>query len=297
MIKMNGAYINGIDDKKTKDKTAENADGASTTDYILFSLTVPDASTGDIHYGLGKTVIASGGTANFNVNGLFFNIIDHGMKHGSCKRVWLSLGGAGTNTFTNIQKIFEKNDNTRNFLLGNLAAIAGIIEVVFSDLEFVGFDMDLEDGSLKDGMVPLIIELSKLKDYQFTFCPYSNESGWVDSLRGVYSGLNRQPVVGMNLQVYSGGAGNNPNTWTSYLKKNLSGTGLTESQAESFIWPIQSFDSEAQPVSTPDQMKHNLKNKWKSKGGSFWATQNLSQPGKTIYTWADYAGAITEGID
>ena len=136
-------------------------------------------------------------------------------------------------------------------------------------------------------------------EYPFTFCAYTNETDWFTALSSVYSKLKVQPVVGITLQTYSGGYGNDPTAWTKDLEAYLQDrrnppTGLAS--AEGFILPILSMDDTAGPPPpySPSQMTSNLK-AWQSTGGSFWATQALfhSSPAQR---WSDYAAAISRGI-
>ncbi|HEX2570288.1 MAG TPA: hypothetical protein VH877_12065 [Polyangia bacterium] len=225
------------------------------------------------------------------------------MTTASCQRVWLSLGGAGSETFTNIQTILNNGGTAATNLINNLVALATSLKALSGKITSVGFDMDNEDAS-PSAVVPLIvalynkgISLLPAINFQFTFCPYTDEDDWCAALASVYSGLKGvQPVVGFNLQTYSGGAGNNPVTWTqslaNYLTAHPNTTGV--SSAAGFILPILSMDNMASPTKTPAHMKADLKN-WGSTGASFWATQALFQSNQT-YTWKDYAAAIAAAI-
>ena len=77
------------------------------------------------------------------------------------------------------------------------------------------------------------------------------QSEWIAALQQVYSTLKTQPVVGYNLQTYSGGSGNDPTKWTTAIA-NAKNTGVSD--PASFVWPIVSCDPTATPVSTPAQV-------------------------------------------
>ncbi|HEY0014710.1 MAG TPA: hypothetical protein VGC13_00265 [Longimicrobium sp.] len=308
MTIMNGVYINGLDNATTNVNTTAQAGGTATADYILFSLTVPD-QTGTIYYGLGNNVLASNGAVAPAAAAILAPVVTAGVTKGNCTRVWLSLGGAGSptvsnETFSNISTILAKGGTAATNLVQNLAALATSMKALSSKITSVGFDLDNEDAS-PSSVVPLVaalynhgIKQSPAVKYPFTFCAYQDDSDWFDALAGVYSALNGvQPVVGITLQVYAGGRNNNPVTWTqdlaNYLQKPGSKpTGL--SSAEGFILPIQSMDDTAGPVYTPGQMTSNLR-RWRSTGGSFWATQALFQS-PPPQRWPDYASAIASGI-
>jgi hypothetical protein len=164
--------------------------------------------------------------------------------------------------------------------------------------------MDNEDA-LPSDVVALVVALyshgiqqSPAVEYPFTFCAYADDTDWFDALASVYSGLNNvQPVVGITLQTYAGGGGNDPIAWTSDLAAYLQNpdkkpTGL--SSANGFILPIQSIDDTAPPTYSPSQMTSNIET-WQSTGGSFWATQALFQSSPALQ-WSDYASAIASGI-
>jgi hypothetical protein len=304
MTIMNGAYINGLDDVTTNLKTTEQAVGTATTDYILFSLTVHDATTGDIYYGLGNNVVATKGAVTLAAAEILAPVVTAGVTKGNCTRVWLSLGGAGTSTFANISTILENGGAPAAYLIGNLAALASSLKALSSKITAVGFDMDNEEPPIS-AVVALVVALYKhgiaqspAVEYPFTFCAYDDDNSWFDALASVYSGLNGiQPVVGITLQTYAGGGGNHPTAWTNDLAAYLRNpdnqpTGL--SSADGFILPIQSLDNTAPPTYPPSQMTSNLET-WQSTGGSFWATQALFQS-SPAQQWSAYASAIASGI-
>jgi hypothetical protein len=309
MSVMNGAFINGLDDEATNEKTTAEAPGTATTDYILFSVTVHDTTTGDIYYGLGDYVVAAQGSVTPAADAILGPVVTAGVTLGSCTKIWLSLGGAGSatienNTFTYINTILTDGGQAATYLLDNLAALATWLKAFSSKITSVGFDLDNEDAPISVA-VPLVVALynhgigqSPQANYPFTFDAYFGATEWFEALSGVYSGLDGvQPVVGFTLQTYAGGSGNNPTTWTQELAKYIQNpgnkpTGL--SSADGFILPILSNDNTAGPAYTPSEMTSHLET-WRSTGGSFWATAALFQPGQA-HNWADYASGIAKGI-
>lgn len=307
MIVMNGAYINGLDNLATNLNTTEQAVGTATTDYILFSLTVHD-NTGDIYYGLDNNRVATNGAVTPIATAIFVPVVTAGVTKGRCTKIWLSIGGSGGSTFKNINQILNNGGTAATNLINNLAALANFLKALSSKITSVGFDMDNEeeeDAPIPEVVPALVVALynhgitqSPEVKYPFTFCAFENNTAWFDALANVYSGLNGvQPVVGITLQTYAGGEGNDPTTWTSdlaaYLQTPASKpTGL--SSANGFILPIQSMDNTAPPTYRPSQMTSNLK-AWQSTGGSFWATQSLVQS-SPAQQWSDYASAIASGI-
>jgi hypothetical protein len=305
---MNGAFINGLDDEPTNEKTTAEAPGTATTDYILFSLTVHDTTTGDIYYGLGDYVVASQGRVTPDAHAILGPVVNAGVTLGSCTKIWLSLGGAGSatienNTFTYINTILTDGGQAATYLLDNLAALATWLKASSNKITAIGFDMDNEDAPVSV-VVPLVVALynhgigqSPRADYQFTFDAYGSANDWFEALSGVYSGLGVQPVIGVTLQTYAGGADQNPATWTQELATYIQDpgnkpTGL--SSADGFILPVLSNDDTAGPTYTPSEMTSLLET-WRSTGGVFWATQALFQAGQA-HNWADYAEGIAKGI-
>lgn len=304
MTTMNGAYINGLDDATTNLNTTAQAVGTTTTDYILFSLTVHDTTTGDIYYGLGDNIVATKGAVTPAAAIILAPVVTAGVTKGRCTKVWLSIGGAGSPTFTNISAILQNGGTAATYLINNLAALAASLKALSSKITSVGFDIDNEEP-LIPGVAALVVALYDhgikqplAVEYPFTFCAYDSETDWFDALASVYSGLNGvQPVVGITLQTYAGGGGNDPTAWTSDLAAYLQNpeskpTGL--SSANGFILSIQSMDDTAPPTYSPSQMTSNL-GTWQSTGGSFWATQALFQS-SPAQQWSDYASAIARGI-
>lgn len=302
MTIMSGAYINGLDDAPTNLKTTAQALGTAATDYILFSLTVHDTTTGDIYYGLGNNTVATSGAVTLAAARILAPVVIAGVTVGHCTKVWLSIGGSGGNTFTNISTILQNGGTAATNLINNLAALATSLKALGSGITSVGFDMDDEDSETLDVVVALVVALynhgiqqSPRVEYPFTFCAFGNETGWFDALASVFAGLNGvQPVVGITLQTYSGGGGNDPTAWTSDLEAYLQNTPTGLPSANGFILPIQSMDNTTFPTYTPSQMTSNLET-WQSTGGSFWATQALFQS-SPAQQWSEYASAIASGI-
>lgn len=120
--------------------------------------------------------------------------------------VFASLGGDG-DTYTNIAA-------NRAVAVQNLVALG-------SALGLDGYDIDFEPSSYtvddRDLVVWLTIELAGVGMHA-TYCPYRNESWWLDALADVYENLHVQPVRWMNLQCYDGGQSNNPSDWVATVK-------------------------------------------------------------------------------
>jgi hypothetical protein len=291
---MNGAYFNGLDQNGLAVALA-NIPGSVTTDYILFSLEVPSGTSADINFGLSPIVLAAGGHVTPATDKLLCSVVRAGVAKGKCQRVWLSIGSGGSSAFTNIQTILNTGGTLKTTLLQNFGAICQALKNI-TGVKAVGFDMDYEEGGNELATVVANVTIALYKEFQcqVTFCPYQQrwQDKWIAALQQVYSTLKIQPVVGYNLQTYSGGNGNDPTQWTTTIA-NAPNTGVSD--PASFVWPIVSCDSTATPVSTPQQVVQKLRG-WRSKGASLWAAASLSNPPSSPTQLTDYGEAIFRGI-
>lgn len=293
---MNGAYFNSLDQESGLQNALTQIPNSGTTDYIIFSLNVNSSSSPDINFGLTGPVLASGGIAQAGTSNIIAPIVSAGIKQGSCQRVWLSIGGWGSNAFTNINDILEGPAGNKTTLFNNFKAIITAIESI-EGAKFAGFDLDFEQSpeNLQTLVSNMTIAFYKEFNCKFTFCPFQHLSGqkqlvspWISSLSTVHSALHTQPVVGINLQIYAGGTGNDPTAWVNAVAAEP-GTGVAD--ASSFIWPIFSCDTTAPPNATPSQVTTDMQG-WKSRGASLWATAALPYEG---FGLGDYAAAIAAG--
>jgi hypothetical protein len=291
---MNGAYFNGLD-QGGLDIALANIPGSVTTDYILFSLEVPSGTSANINFGLSTIVLATGGHATPSTDELLCRVVRAGVDKGKCRRVWLSIGSGGSSAFANIQTIFNTGGTLKTTLLANFGAIRQAL-LNITGVEAVGFDMDYEESGndLTSRVANVTIALYNAFQCQVTFCPYQQwlQNNWIAALQQVYSTLGTQPVVGYNLQTYSGGNRNVPTEWTTAIA-NAQNTGVSD--AASFVWPIVSCDPTATPVSTPQQVVQKLQG-WRSKGASLWAAASLPKPPPFPTKLTDYGEAIARGI-
>lgn len=286
-ITMNGAYMASLFQKQPDvlSATLKQIPGSVTTDFILFSYEVPSSSSADVHDVQGE-LVASGGKVTDTAGKVLDQVVKLGRTQGALQRVWLGLGSAGTPTYTNLKKILEHDGTLKKTLLDNFRAL-------YDKVGATGFDLDYEGDTSELGtLLPDIVDaFHKKLSCQFTFCPYWNPKAWSSALADIYTKVGSQPVVGMNLQVYEGGAGNDPVAWTDALKKT-SGTGVSD--PDNFIWPIQSIYKDNPPSYSPSEMESNLKT-WKSKGGSFWNNFFFTKS-DLDWTMTDFSKGIAAGI-
>ncbi|WP_438727250.1 hypothetical protein ACR9YC_10325 [Parasphingorhabdus sp. DH2-15] len=290
MTIFNGAYITGLfDDHNNCQSTsiATNMGQSDFTDYIFWSVHVDPS--GNLHYN--NEQLCMNGTPVAATVSCLKAVVTAG-KAASLERVWLSIGAGGTSDFSNIDTILKTGGATLSNLLSNFTAIAAALDIY-------GFDYDNED---QIGNVGVITGLTQAlyntnNNYRFSFCPYGSSSFvspyWIACLEGIYKNLSTQPVIGFNLQCYSGGAGSDPKGWVAAV--NNAGTAKTGIRdANALIRPGLAVQGSASgPAYSPAQMTSEFKG-YGSVGGWIWNTANVASNGNNP-SLSDYAAAITVG--
>lgn len=131
--------------------------------------------------------------------------------------VLASIGGGGVSDFSNIQTIYDNNNNSFNET--PLQKNFQVFRQSFPAIDLI--DMDCEDNYDQPSFVAfceMLIEIG----FGITFCPYQNKPFWTGSLTAIeqnYPGA----VKWWNLQCYDGGAGNDPATWAAAIQKAIPG--------------------------------------------------------------------------
>jgi hypothetical protein len=121
--------------------------------------------------------------------------------------VLLTVGGAGDNSWANIASDWD----------GAIANFKALRDALSLD----GVDIDYEGGYSPTDQA-IITELTcrlAQEGIQTTYCPYENESWWLDCAAAAYAQLGKQPVRWMNLQCYDGGGGNDPAAWVKEVAR------------------------------------------------------------------------------
>ncbi|MFB9330157.1 discoidin domain-containing protein [Paenibacillus aurantiacus] len=189
----------------------------------------------------------------------------------SVKRLEISVGSAAVRDFENIKNLVaSQGTGTSSVLYRNFQALKNAIGA-----DAVSFDNeDLYDVSSTVAFGNMLAGLG----FKITLCPYTNTSYW----QSVKSQLGTK-VDRVYLQVYDGGAGNNPATWSNVL-------GMT-------VMP--GLDSKtASGGNTPAQVSTKMAN-WKVSagitGGFIWYYDAmLANPSGG--SAADYAAAINNAL-
>ncbi len=266
------------------DAVINDLKGSGFTTVIAWSVHVN--TSGDLIYN--DTSIVSGGKY-IGDSGWSANLAALKQGKTSVNRLLFSIGsGPPPRDFTNIQALIKKQGTgTNSILYKNFKALKDAIPAID------GIDLDDED-CYDQNMVVQLSQMLNTLGYKVTFCPYTNPTFWVDSLYA----LNSQTpglVVGFNLQCYSGGGGNDPQTWINAIAKKM-GSGF---DAKGFIYPglcASNKDGDAGGGLSPDQITTQF-TKWRTagiQGGWIWRYDHIKNFGK--YTAADYANAIVKGL-
>jgi hypothetical protein len=197
----------------------------------------------------------------------------------SVTRVEFSVGSAGVADFETIESLISsQGTGPSSVLYRNFSALKAAIPIV----DAINYD----DESNYDvaSTVSLSIMLGDL-GYKVTLCPYTNSSFWT----AVFNQTNAQRpglVDRILLQVYAGGASNNPVTWSGYFG------GL---QVEAGLW--SRHGTNCATGDTPSSVRTKMTN-WRSGvgGGWMWLLDDMLAC-DSQYPLEDYAAAINEALN
>jgi hypothetical protein len=257
------------------------------TTVLLWSIHVH--ANGDFYYN--DTLMVSGGELKLGAD---FTENVKALVKGGVKEILLSVGAWGTtDDFVNLQATW----NTAG--AANLGALSAAFPVTAVD-----FDYESQSG-YGPTEVALIVDLT-MKVSQLgvgvTYCPYTEIPFWTQCLQQSYQqNGNVQPVSWMNLQCYSGGAGNDPRDWIAAVK----GADAGVADAGAFIVPGYWVASGDGGTMCPSQLQSTFQGFEGTgiTGGFLWNSADLFQNesansptcGGGTYP-ADYANAIVKGL-
>nr|WP_260986775.1 discoidin domain-containing protein [Paenibacillus terrae] len=189
----------------------------------------------------------------------------------SVKRLEISVGSWGVSDFQNIKNLVaSQGTGSGSILYKNFAALKsalGVDAVSFDNEDLYDVNSAVAFGKMLSGM-----------GLKITLCPYTNVGYWQSVKSQLGSSVDR-----VYLQVYDGGAGNDPAAWSSQL-------GMT-------VMP--GLDSKTSSGgNTPAQVNSRMSG-WKSsagiQGGFIWYYDAiLNNPGGG--SAADYAAAINSAL-
>ena len=203
-----------------------------------------------------------------------------------------SVGGWGVGDFNNIKALLAKyGPDPANPLYQSFKALTQAIPAIdFIDLD----DETTYDQASTVAFSQLLYDSFKLR---ITFCPYANTSHWTNCFKALNTktpGL----VLGLNLQCYAGGAGNDPHDWIQALNQTM-GSGF---QAEALVWPgLWCLNGTGCDQGTPPADMQTQFRQWNQNdsisGGFVWLYDDIlhCKP-STGKTTADYAQALRQGL-
>lgn len=192
----------------------------------------------------------------------------------SVNRIEFSIGGWGVGDFANIQNLIAAQGTGpdsvlyRNFQ--KLKEITGADAIDFDDESTYDLNSSTQFGNMLWGL-----------GFSITLAPYTNQTYWVN-LKNNLAGK----VDGIHLQVYDGGASNNPATWSSAM-------GMT---VDPGLWLKHGTGCTA--GDSPSTVQSKMTN-WKSSvgivGGFIWLYDDI-QACWSQGTTAQYAAAINNAV-
>jgi hypothetical protein len=298
-------YGAGLFDSKpgnlSYDQQLSEVQNSGFTSVILWTLHVH--TNGDLYYN--DTLIVQNGQYSNPDNPAFGKYVAGLRSQGSSvNQVLFGIGSGGVSDFAAIQGLLSTPAGTQT-LMTNFAALQANVPVN-------GYDLDLEEFPLED-YTQTIITLSLLLNKKFgtyiTFCPYCDETFWVNCLSGIYQNNNKTQIVSwMNLQCYDGGTGNDPAQWAAAIKNASSPTGVTN--PVQFVIPgywCYNTSQKSFMGQCPDQIQQTFADLAKSdpgiNGGFIWDSSDIftnqgsgSCSGGSM-DCAAYATAINNGIN
>lgn len=228
-----------------------------------------------------------------------------------------TIGGWGLdNTFNNMVALINQfGTGPANPLYQNFVALKALgISGIDLDLEPAGGQV-IHDYPYYIGPLAQLITMIAGLGLSTTFCPYQNENFWLVLLAAVCAqNGGTQPVTSMNVQCYSGGAGNTQSGWIEAMKKFPAlGIGMAVTVEEtfgisdpaSFVVPGFGVMSSGQPL-CPSAFQQALTAKGFAQKGitaaylfNYANIQTIQQDGScpNNNATADYANALIAGIN
>ncbi|KZX01990.1 hypothetical protein JL49_02665 [Pseudoalteromonas luteoviolacea] len=176
-----------------------------------------------------------------------------------------SIGGWDTGDFTNIQTIYNQNNNS--FENTPLNSNFQLFKSMFPMISLI--DMDVEDNYDTSSFIAfnkMLIEIG----FEITFCPFEEKDFWTDSLQALQSS---NAVKWWNLQCYAGGYFNNPEQWASAIISkcpsfNTKGYILVSDWSR--FYNNQKGAWQGDCVTALEQRMHSFKNCESAGGGFLW---------------------------
>lgn len=161
--------------------------------------------------------------------------------HKAGVEIIFSVGAGGTSDFTNIAKLLGgKPGGPGNVIYDNFKALKQAMVAAGGDIDAIDFDN--EDNLETSVMVNFGITLANIGYAHVTFCPYSGNSIWYDTMKALVASQGNTFVNAIHLQCYSGGSWNinTVSDWTTGFNnaggKALMIPGLATNQSSPGPW-------------------------------------------------------------
>lgn len=261
--------------------------GSGFTTVVAWALHV--TANGDLSFN--DTPIVQGG--QYTGDAAWPGLLDS-LKQGatSVTSLGFSVGGWGVGDFNNIKALIaEHGTGSDSPLYQSFAALKQAIPAI----DFI----DLDDETTYDqaSTVAFCQMLYNSFGLHVTFCPYCNTDYWT----GCFQALNSSTpdlVLGLNLQCYAGGGGNDPQDWINALNQTM-GSGFA---GATIVWPGLwcIHGTECDQDNDPADMQTKFQ-AWHSResivGGFVWLYDDILHCQKsTADSTADYAQALLQGL-
>lgn len=193
-------------------------------------------------------------------------------------RIEIGVASAGATDFENIESLINAHGTGSDTVLykafQNLKTVTGADAVNFDD----------ESNYDVSTMVQFAVMLADL-GYKVTFVPYTRQLFWETVYRQVEA---QRPgtIDRVYLQVYAGGAGNNPVSWNGSFGDLKVIPGL---------WSVNGGGCDR--GDTPGQVQSRME-RWQSdvSGGFMWFYDDIQRCSASGRTTADYAAAINNAL-
>lgn len=258
-------------------------DGSLTTDYSWSSQTAAEAGG----------IICQNGSYVFNKYQPYYisDVKSLLTQPTSINRLEICIGGWGNGSYGNIRKLIERDGTGEETILyRNFKALKEAIPEIVAVNNDQEQDYDVASGVAFHRMLAKI-------GYKTTIAPYTNKSYWENFVKQLNKAPGTCEIV--YLQIYGGGAGNNPNDWKVFGDIPMHVGFDCEASADiadmqnkfknwrdnagakgGFLW---NYNSEAR----------NL-NEWATAINRIFCTKTVDKPVATFYQDSNYGGYAVE---
>jgi hypothetical protein len=287
IVAQSGIYVGGYF-RRNRAVTVPALKASGFTDVILFNIQVE--TNGDLTMDGEK--LCSNGVYTFNATEPDYITDVNALKTGltSVRRVECCIGGWTSVSYNHIETLVNaQGTGTTSILYKNFTALKmaiPAIDAINSD------DESAYDVASATAFSVMLFDIG----FKITLAPYMNESYWQSVATNVNK-LRPGAVDRIDLQIYEGGAGNNPADWnldniplsvgmenfssTTAIKSTMLNWKNTSTATGGFIWVYNdsSYDLKTYAAAIASDF-----------GGGEVANRDKMRPFMTAYTQPDYQG-------